>query len=257
MNLKIVTALALWTLSITRIGMAQTSAVLVPRDAQAVVLSQQALTAMGGSAPADSTATGNLGLVAGSTSETGTFRLLTRGVDQTAEYIETTSINQSMVYSRLRASDSVAPGKIGLQWAITAQSSDFPLPFFVAAVQNSDTAFQYVGQESLNNLAAQHIRVWNTFSSQPGLSDVARFSIRDIWLDSSSHLPLKISYARRYTASADALLVEVFFSDYRNVLGYQYPFAIKKSLNGTPWVAMTVQDVTFNTGLTDNDFPIQ
>ena len=212
---------------------------------------------MGGSAPADSTATGNLGLVAGSTSETGTFRLLTRGVDQTAEYIETTSINQSMVYSRLGHPTALHRAKLVCSGPSQRNRLISHCPFSSRRCKIPIQPSSMSAKKSLNNLAAQHIRVWNTFSSQPGLSDVARFSIRDIRLDSSSHLPLKISYARRYTASADALLVEVFFSDYRNVLGYQYPFAIKKSLNGTPWVAMTVQDVTFNTGLTDNDFPIQ
>ncbi len=258
MNFKTLAALAIW--AFTSLSVAPTSAVQtvsVQRDAQAVLFIQQAVTAMGGSVPADSTATGNLALLAGSLSETGTFQIMTRGTDQTAEVLQTSSVSKSVIYSRLRASETAVPGKIGLQWAITAQSPSFPLPFLIAALQNSDTAFQYLGQESLNNLAAQHIRVWNTFSSQPALAGVAKFSVQDIWLDASSQLPLKISCQRRHTASADTFLVETFFSDYRNVSGYLYPFSIKKSLNGGPWLAMSVQNVAFNTGLSDNDFPIQ
>ena len=34
------------------------------------------------------------------------------------------------------------------------------------------------------------------------------------------------------------------------------PFKIEKSLNGTPWTTITIQNVAFQTGLSDNNFPI-
>jgi hypothetical protein len=36
-----------------------------------------------------------------------------------------------------------------------------------------------------------------------------------------------------------------------------YPFQINKSYNGTPWEAITIQSVSFNTGLTTAQFQVE
>ncbi len=227
----------------------------VQYDTQALALLQTAVLAMGGAAPADSVATGNVAIVAGSSRETGTFRITTRGLDQTAEHFQTSASTRHIVYSRLRASEGNNP-RLNLELAVTAQCALFPLPFLAAALQNPDVSLTYIGAESLDGRSADHIRLRNTFASQPELASVSKFTVTEIWLDSVSRLPVKISYYRRRSASDDALAVEITFADFRTVSGYQYPFTIHKSLNGTPWAALSVQSVGFNTGLTDNDFAV-
>src|SRR5437879_5170766 len=71
-----------------------------PRDPQAVAILQRALAAMGRPAPTDSVATGTAVLVAGSTTETGTIRILTRRLDQSAEYFQTPAESRVVIYSR-------------------------------------------------------------------------------------------------------------------------------------------------------------
>jgi hypothetical protein len=44
---------------------------------------------------------------------------------------------------------------------------------------------------------------------------------------------------------------------YQNLGGLLYPFSIQKSLNGSPWINITISNVTFNTGLTGANFVLQ
>jgi len=231
-----------------------------PRDPQALIVLQHAFAAMGATVPSDSVATGNITLVAGSKTESGTIHILTRGLDQTAEQIETPSGTRAVVYSRGRASEieGASAKRPWLELVVTSQSPNFPLPLIAGALSNPDIALQYLGQETLDGLAVHHIRFWSAFSSSPKLQYLAEFSVKDLWVNASSGLPYRLQYNRRAArGSAPRIPIGVTFSDYRRVGSVVYPFLIQKSLNGTPWTTITIQNVSFNTGLSDTDFPIQ
>jgi hypothetical protein len=230
------------------------------RDPQAVALLQQSVAAMASTAPADSSATGSVTIIEGSTTQSGTIQILTLGTSQTAETLTLPSGQRAVVYSNGDAKEtngtqsSIPP----LELSVTDQCPDFPLPLLLAALNNPDAAFRYVGAESLDGTAAQHIQLWNSFSSNPRLQQLAQFSLKDIWFESTSSLPLKISYTRRAGGGAvPAIPVEVFFANYTNVKGILYPFQINKSSNGTPWQTITIQSVSFNTGLTASQFQVE
>ncbi len=230
------------------------------RDAQALALIQKSVTAFGTSVPLDSTATGTVTVVEGSTTQTGTIQILTRGATQTSETIFLPDGQRSVVYSNGNAKEANDKGPTNppLELILTDQCVDFPLPLLLSVLNTSDEAYRYVGEETLDGTSTQHIQVWNTFASKPRLGKLSSFSTRDIWFDTSSGLPLKITYSRRAGGgSAPAFPVEVTFSNYTNVNGVSYPFQINKSFNGTPWLTITIQNVAFNTGLTDAQFEVE
>lgn len=240
---------------------ATTSVTQAPqRDPQALALLQQAIRAMATIIPADSSATGAITIVEGSTTQTGTIQILTRGTNQTSEQITLTDTERVVVYSNgdakeVNGSQSAIPP---LELIVTDQSPDFPLPLLLSVLNNPDEAYKYIGQESLNGTTVHHIQAWNTFASHPRLQKLAPFSARDIWFDSSSGLPAKLSYSRRAGGGAvPSFPVEVFFSNYNNVSGILYPFQVKKSYNGTPWETISIHSVFFNTGLTDAQFRVE
>jgi hypothetical protein len=72
------------------------------RDAHAVTALQQAIAAMGGTMPSDSTATGTVTIVAGSETNQGTIRILTRGTQQTLEEVQTPASIRTRVAKPLR-----------------------------------------------------------------------------------------------------------------------------------------------------------
>lgn len=227
------------------------------RDAQAVALLRQSVAAMASNAPSDSSATGTVTVIEGSTTQTGTIQILTLGTTQTSETLNLTNGQRSIIYSNLDALETTATQSSNppLQLIVTDQCADFPLPLLQAFLSNPDEAITYVGSETLNGQSVQHIRVWNTFNSQPILQSLAPFSTRNIWLSASSGLPIKISYFRRAGGgSVPSIPVQIFFSNYTNVNGVLYPFQINKSLTDTPWTTITISSVSFNTGLTASQF---
>jgi hypothetical protein len=230
------------------------------RDPQAIALLQQAVAAMASSAPTDSSATGTVTIVEGSSTETGSIKILTLGPSQTSETITLTSEQRVVVYANGNARETAASQSSSLpsELAISDQCPDFPLPVMLAALNNPDEAFHYVAAETLDGTAVQHIQFWNSFTSNPHQQNLAPFSTKDVWIDSASGLPLKISYFRRAGSGAvPAVPVEVFFSNYTKINGVLYPFQINKSYNGTPWEAITIQSVSFNTGLTTAQFQVE
>ncbi len=141
---------------------------------------------------------------------------------------------------------------------MTSQCPEFPLPLLVAALNNPDETFQYIGLESQNGLAAHHLRYSNSFSSVSKLQFLAEFTTTDLWIDANTARPQRLSYFRRAgRASEPRTQVDVYFSNYQNVAGIAYPFLIQKSLNGSPWITITITNVAFNTGLSDASFSVQ
>ncbi len=232
----------------------------VPRDQRAVDILSRAVAAMGQVVPSDSLASGKIELVAGSKTEAGMIRILTRGLEQTAEQIVTPDGTREVIYSRDQATESERKSAkpLQLELVVTSQSACFPLPLLAAALNHPDTAFEYLGQETLDALAVHHIRFWNTFSSNAKFRHLAEFSVKDLWIDAATGLPRKLSFDRRAAGGAEPRIpVEVFFSDYRRVSGALYPFRIEKHFNGTPWATITIENVQLNAGLAEADFPVQ
>jgi len=232
----------------------------VQRDPQAVALVQQSVAAMASTLPSDSSATGIVTIVEGSTSSSGTIQILTRGTTETVETVTLSAVQRSVIFSNGDAKEVVGSQSTNpsLELAVSDQCPDFPLPLLLAALNSPDFAFRYVGQETLDSVAAQHIQMWNTFSSNSHLKHLALFSLRDIWFDATSSLPLKMSYTRRAGKGATpAVPVEISFANFTKVNGVLYPFLIHKSLNGTPWQTITIENVSFNTGLTASQFQVE
>jgi outer membrane lipoprotein-sorting protein len=230
------------------------------RDPRALAVLEESLVAMGRAVPSDSSATGIVTIVEGSTSDSGTIQILTRGSNQTAETINLSNGRRAVIYSNGEAREvhGTQSTVAVMELSVTDQCPDFPLPLLLSALKDLDEAFEYVGQDSLDGVSVQHVRVWDTFASDPRLQKLASFSAKDIWFDSRSGLPVKLAYSRRAGQGAvPSFAVEVFFSNYTSAGGVLYPFEVKKSYNGTPWETITIQSVTFNTGLTDAQFQVE
>ena len=226
--------------------------------AQAAVA--QSVTAMGGSAPADSTASGTVQITAGSSSSSATFQVKTRGLLETRETIQAPNGTQDRVYSS-GAGSTVADGtaaSVSMQQACAFQSGFFPLPMFQAALNNPDTVFQYIGGETLSGNSVYHVRFWNSYASQANFQQVGPFSLKDVWLDATTYLPRRISFDSRASGGRSATVhVDLDFTAFQSFNGILYPTSVTESLNRTKWGTFTIQNVAFNTGLTDSDFPVQ
>lgn len=232
----------------------------VSRDPQALALLQRSVQVMGGAAPSDSVATGNVTIVAGSQTSTGTIRILTRGTNLSSEQITLPQSTYSVTYSAGLANETnnSATASIPIERTVTSQSVCFPLPFLAAALANPDESIQYVALESVGQQSLQHLRIQNTFVSRPDFQQFSGFATFDLWLDADTSLPERISFVRRNGSGATPRIsLDAYFSTYQTTSGVAYPTQINLSLNGTHWTTITITSVAFNTGLTDSSFSVQ
>jgi hypothetical protein len=227
------------------------------RDSQAIAILAQAFKALGGTVPPDSLASGTFARISGSTSDTGSIQIMTRGYSQTAEKITAGGTTTSVVYSQGYSGQKNGSGtsRFSLERSLSSDSAMFPL-ITIAAAQDPTSGAQFVGNETVNGTAAYHLRIWRNLADQ-NFSGLSAFAIKDIWINSASSLPLEVTFDMRDAdGSAPHIPVALFFSDYRSTSGIMYPFQISKSLNGTPYLAIAISNVAFNTGLTDLDFSL-
>ena len=76
------------------------------RDPQAVALVQKSVAAMATNIPTDSSATGTVNIVEGSSNSNGTIEILTRGSEQTAETLNLPDGLRTLVYSNGAAKEN-------------------------------------------------------------------------------------------------------------------------------------------------------
>ena len=237
----------------------QSTSTATASSSNAQALLQNAVAAMGGAVPSDSTATGSVTIVAGSKTSQGTISILTRATNQTSVQVQTQDANWSVIYSQGQASriDGATTTLLSLEAASTSQCAYFPLPYLAGVLQNPDTAYQYVGSETLGGSSVQHVRVWNTFQSNPSWKLLANFTLTDIWFDSLTGLPRRISFVHREgSGSVPGILISIDYIGFQRIGGILYPGEMLQSVNGTPWLTASIQSVVFNTGLTDANFPV-
>lgn len=239
----------------------QQTSLTATSDPQALTILGHSISAMGATTPLDSVATGSITVVSGSLTQSGTIRVLTKGTAESSVQMTMPDETRTIIFANGQANDVVGDtvSTLPLELVVTSQAADYPLPLITALLNNPDTSYHYVGLESSNGQSLQHIQVWDTFASQPALQSLASFSLRDIWFDAVSGLPQKISYVQKPAQGATpSVAMDVFYSNYQAFSGgVLYPLTIQKSVNGTPWASISIQNVSFNTGLTDSSFPIQ
>jgi hypothetical protein len=232
--------------------------VVQARDPQAVAMLQKSIAAMG-TVPSDSTASGNVTLVAGGQTLQGTLELLTRSTNQTSMTVQAGTRNWSVIYSNGEANLSQAgtSTSLPLEAVMSSQSCYFPLPFLNAILSNSDYSITDIGPETLSGSNVTHIQVQNTFASNPLFQSLSGLTTTDIWINSTTFLPQQISFVRRSAGgSTPGISVAVSFANYQTLGGTLYPYQIQEALNGTPWATFNIQSVVLSTGLTDANFPV-
>ena len=262
MRIKVLAfAASLLLISNSSAGISQTPTTITSapqRDPQAVALLQKSVSVMG-VPPSDSTATGSVTTVAGSLTQQGTVTILTRSSTKTSIQFQMPNNPWTVVFNSGQANkiETSQTTVYPLELASSSQCLYFPLPFLSGILNNADYSVQYIGQESLGSATANHIVVQNTFNSNPTYQFLSPFTVAEIWIDASSALPVKIGVIRREGGgSTPKIPISVSYSNFQTVSGVRYPFTIQESINGTVWATTTLQSVVFNSGLTDNNFPV-
>jgi hypothetical protein len=241
----------------------QTTATPTTSDPQAVALSMQALTALTGSTQiTDVTLTGTGIRTAGSEVESGTVSLKAIGSSQARFDLSAVGGTRSEIRN-LYTNNAPQGLWISLDGTVHSMASHncvtdaawfFPAFSVISQLSNQNLVATYVGQESKNGVAVQHLHFVVQDKNDPG-GLVERLSAEDVYLDASSYLPVAIAFNVHPDDNGIANIpVEIDFSSYQAVNGVRVPYHIQRRLNGTLLFDLTIQSVILNSGLTSAAF---
>lgn len=227
---------------------------------EAMTLLQSTVQVMGGNSVTDSTVTGTVTQTAGSLTTTGTVSILTRGTEQSREDITWSDCTDSNIYSslasvRVTCGNSVA---LSMEETVTNQDAYSPASLLAHFANESDSSIQIIGTEVVNGINTTHLQISESFSTDTSLQAIAQYSVRDLWIDNTTALPVQLQYVQ-WTGQGSVDQHRAFllqYSNYQSSGGFVYPSSIQVNLNGVPWRAITLTSVSLNTGLTDTNFPV-
>jgi len=233
-------------------------------DPRAVAFASRSISALTGrKAIGDATLTGTVTWSGGATPETGTATLLASGTGESRMNLVLSSGTRTEIRD---ASTGVAQG----QWiAESAKSGLFashncatdPVWFFPALgslAAGANVVLTYVGQETRNEGAVQHIRSYRYQPNQAAVNpSQQQLSTMDFYLDASTLLPVAITFNAHPDNNANTnLLIEVDFSNYEVLSGVLVPTHIQRAMQGNVLVDISISGAFFNTGLPLSDFTI-
>jgi len=253
------------SLFVASFSVAQTSTV---SDLQALTLAERSIAAMtAGSAVSDVTLSGSATWVAGSDTETGPATLTAKGTTESRVDLNLSGGERTEVRSSADGSpqgDLIKDGGAATVEAAHNCFTDtawfFPPLSSLAELSVSGFLASYMGQESLNGIAVQHLRIWQSVSSQDASAAKAiiHLSTIDWYLDSATFLPVAAKFTTHppETFGVD-MPVEILFSNYQRVNGVLLPLHIQKLLNGGLTLDLTISSAVLNSGLSDSDFNLQ
>jgi hypothetical protein len=243
---------------------AQQTAATTPQAAQVLL---QALRATAGTASiSDVTLTGTARRVAGSEDETGTAVLKALSTGEARADFSFPSGPRSEVFANSAqgpvgswAGPDGTSGAMSLHYILVDSAWFAPALMLTKLSSTQNVILSYVGSETRNGAAVQHLIVSKQFTGIPPRvsADFQRLSQMEVYLNSSTLLPLSISFSTHPDNNAGRdLLVEVKFEGYQPVNGVQVPFHIQKYLNGALILDLQFQKADLNTGLSPGSFNV-
>jgi hypothetical protein len=235
---------------------------------QALSLLQRSLNALsGGQSLNDVTLSGTARRIAGSDDESGTAVLKALAAGSTRIDLNLPAGSRSEVHATSAdgpAGSWSGPDRVSHEIAyhnlISEPAWFFPAFSIARRLSSSGYVATYVGHETHDGQAVEHVSISQTFSSHSpsGALLLRHLSQVDFFLDSTTLLPSAIAFDIHpdNNASLD-IPIEVQFSDYRAVNGAQIPFHVQKYLNNGLILDFQAQTVMLNSGLNASTFSVQ
>lgn len=237
------------------------------RDLQALAILQKAFSVL--SRPTtinDVTLTGTATRIAGSDNEQGTAVLKATAIGQSLIGLTFPSGQRSEVRDTTAAPPAGAwsgPNAVSHPIAVHNLWSDptwfFPVFLIARVISNPQYGVSYVGRENYGGATAEHLVVWEQPSSDAQTAAIIqRLSQTDLYLDSSSLLPIAVRFAIHPDGDEGLdIPAEVRFSNYGTVVSARVPFHVQKYIQNGLVLDIGIETVTTNSGLSSTTFTIQ
>jgi hypothetical protein len=128
-----------------------------------------------------------------------------------------------------------------------------------SAINDPQISLTYVGQGTKAGVSVQHIQISRVVPGQTATATslIQRLSQVDIYLDSTSNLPVAVNFNIHSDTDAGLdLPIEIQFSGWHSVGGFQVPSRIQRFLQGSLTLDLSGVTISVNTGLPQSDFTI-
>lgn len=121
-----------------------------------------------------------------------------------------------------------------------------------------NVVLSYVGQETRNGTAVQHIQSYQYVSGDFPVPTPQQLSTMDFYLDATTLLPSAVIFnAHPDNDALTNIITEIDWSGYQSVNGIQIPSHIQRYVNGQLLLDLSITSSAFNSGLSLSDFAIQ
>ena len=233
-----------------------------PSDPQAVSYAAKSIAALtGGTGINDATLTGS---VTWAGNDTGTATLMALGTGESRMDLvlgsgTRTEIRDAQTGTQLGKwiNPDSSSGSYAPQNCWTDAAWFFPVLGSLAAGPN--VVLSYIGQETRNGAAVQHIQSYVYQANWPsGVSpSPMQLSTIDFYLDASTLLPVAEIFNSHPDSDASTnLTFEVDFTNYQSVSGEMVPMRIQRFQQGSMLIDFVLSGTSFNSGLSLSNFSI-
>lgn len=212
----------------------------------------------------DVTLTGDATWIAGSDVETGTVTLLASGSGESRMTLALSSGNRTEIRDASTGAPTgqwVAPN--GTHGMFVPQNCWTDAVWFFPALGSltgtGNVVLSYMGQETRNGQAVQHIQ---SYAYQPyrysGRSpSPQQLTTMNFYLDATTLLPVAVTFNIHPDTDSNAnIAVEIDFSDYQGFSGVLVPTHIRRYLQHTLQIDLTITSALVNTGIPPSDFTV-
>lgn len=138
----------------------------------------------------------------------------------------------------------------------------FPALALAEALNSASITLSYIGQETRNGEAVQHVRFWRVLPAPSGskasaLTKLEGLSTADVYLDATKYLPVELDFNTHSDDNAAVdIPVEIEYSNYQQLSGILAPTHIQKRINNSPLLDIYVTSVSVNPNLPSADFAV-
>ncbi|MGC2887529.1 MAG: hypothetical protein WB627_00565 [Candidatus Acidiferrum sp.] len=232
------------------------------RDPQAIGILNQAVTAAGGVTALDTVqdvaASGTVTFNWADQPVSGSVTVKGRGIGQYRLEANLQSGPETWAVNNGQAFRKDANGTLLLRpfHAPTFENVVFPVAIAIEALGDPTTSVAYVGLETRNGTQVQHLRIIKSIASDLDITGVTRrAATTELFVDPNS---FQIRSLVGVAFSIDRVSVtcprEIQYSNYQTANGILIPFSITELIAGQQTLSIELNQVTFNSNLSDSDF---
>jgi hypothetical protein len=166
------------------------------RDPQALAVLEQSLAVMGATVASDSVSSGSVTSFVGGEELRGNIRILTREWSRCREETDLGGRQRAVIFTKWEAAteEDAQKKRISPVRARSEFCSFLPTARLLAALNDPDAGYEYLGLERIDARSYHHVRVWSTMATVGGLEELAKLTEAEVWIDATSLLPLRITY---------------------------------------------------------------